>query len=782
MAVKNKRKTKAQKEADKVPVVEENIEVVDFKNEFGSRYRDYALYVIMDRSLPDVRDGMKPVHRRNLYAMFRGGYNSAGGTVKCARIVGDVIGKYHPHGDASVYDALARMAQDWTYRYPVVTPQGNFGSIDGDRQAAMRYTEAKLAPFGELAVNKGLRVDAVDFVDNYDGKTQEPSVLPVEVPFLLLNSISGIAVGIATDFVSHNLKEVMDTCISFSEYRQRSESFDKDAEVLKNITGPDFPTAGVVVTSDLEMKTIYSNGKGKMTLRARIEKEDLAGGKWRLVVTEMPYSVNKQDVIINIAEMIKAGNSKGGKTTRNSKGMEKLFSDVYDETEDGKIRIVLEPRTKNLDPEELKMHLYSVTNLQTTVKINMNALVDKGTRPKRLSFAECVDHFLDFREEVEIRQATNRLEKVEARLHILDGLVIAYLNIEEVIEVVRYAKSKEDGKQQLMAKFGLSDIQADDIVNLRLYQLQKISETEIKKEQRELKSERKHLRSIIKDVSYRLGLMIDRFREIIDKFGDERRTEITYGAAKARTVSATVIVDREPATAILTNRGWIKHVKSNAVDVTKTKLKEGDSIKQFMAGHTTDHVAFISKKGRVFTKLMADLPPARTDGSHIGEFFTLAQDDEILRMVVLDAEATYFAYNSCGYGFKVAAANMINSQKKGKQIFTLPVTVTDINMIPLAAHHAVAFITSEDKIGVVMLSAFPALGKGKGVQTIRIPRGNSLTDAFLLTVDDQVSPPKFTWPKSGSFSFDTSQVLIDRARAGVKQQKRALDRVRSLFK
>ncbi|PJF23506.1 MAG: DNA topoisomerase IV subunit A [Phototrophicales bacterium] len=778
MSSKTRKSIRKTKRDAAVPAVVERIEVVDFLNEFGNRYRDYALYVIMDRSLPDVRDGMKPVHRRTLYAMHKGGYSSSGGTVKCARIVGDVIGKYHPHGDTSVYDALVRMAQDWTYRYPLVTPQGNFGSIDGDRQAAMRYTEAKLSPFGELAVNSALDDDGVDFTDNYDGKTKEPVVLPVEVPYLLLNSISGIAVGIATDFVPHNLTEVLNTCIAFAEYRQRDEVFDKDAEVMRHIKGPDFPTGGILVADNL--KTVYSTGHGKMTLRARIEKEEVGGGRWRLVVTEMPYGVSKQDLIISISEMIKAGNSKG-RSSRKSHGMEKLLSDIYDETENGKIRIVMEPRSRKLDPEELKLHLYSVTNLQTTIRVNMNALIDGGTRPRQLSFAQCIDHFLDFREEVETRRARNHLAKVEARLHILEGLIIAYLNIDEVVSLIRNAEGRQAAKDLLREKFELSEAQADAIVNLRLYQLQRISETEIKKEMKNLKAERKHLVSIIEDRAYRLGIMVDRFREIIEQFGDKRRTTIERGSLRARTVSATVIIDREPATAVLTDRGWVKHIKGTSVDVSRTKLKDGDKVWQSCEGYTTDHVAFISKQGRVFTKLLADLPPGRTEGAHLSEFFQIAPGDEIIRMVVLSPEQKYFAYNDAGYAFKILGSNLINSQKKGKQVFTLPKTVKDVNLLPIRDENGVLFINSENKIGVVDIAEFPELPRGKGVQTIRLPRGHNLVAAYLVKVEGASGQQKIAWPSSARFSFDDAQIIIDRARAGLKQQARVIARIQKIF-
>lgn len=739
----------------------EHFDPDEFKREFASRWREYALYVIRDRAVPDIRDGLKPVQRRILFAMQVGGYTSSGKTYKSARVVGDVIGKYHPHGDSSVYNALVRMAQDWTYRYTLINGQGNFGSIDGDNPAAMRYTECKLHKFGELSVGRRLNMDAVDFCDNYDGELQEPEVLPVEVPYLLLNGTSGIAVSIATDFVPHNINEVLQLCKRLLDYRVKNETGDKNKFVKKYIHGPDFPTGGIVVTSEDEMDKVYKTGRGKFTVRSRIEKEDIGGGKWQLVVSEIPYGVKKEELIVSIYEMIR------------DKKLP-IIEDIYDDSDKDNMRFVIIPKSKKLDPESVIMHLYSVTSLQVNIKVNMNALIDKGERPKVLSFVEAADGWLDFHIDTTIRSSKFRLDKVIKRLHILDGFMIVFLNIDEVIHIIR---NEDDPENVLMERFGLSEEQAFSIIELKLRNIKKIGEMEIKQEQEKLLLEKAHLESMISDDAYRTNEIVSKFDEIMKRFGDDRRSEIIFASAKAKTISAEVMVEKEPATAIMTKYGFVKFLKSGA-SVDKTKIKDGDEVKFVDGGYTTDHVAFIAKSGQVFTKLVADLPNARTEGRHLGEFFTVNHNDPIIHMFVVNAEKRYLITTDAGHTLIVSGDNIINSQKKGKKVFNPDKKATKFFIRALEDKYSHAmFITSLNTMGIISLDSFPELPKGKGVQTIRLSKESTVSFALPITLEDN----KIDFGTDDKFSIDPEAYTIERAKAGKKLDTRIVNRLNELF-
>jgi len=735
-----------------------SLEEDDFKKEFASRFRDYGLYVIKDRAVPDVRDGLKPVQRRILYAMQVGGYTSGGKTFKSARIVGDVIGKYHPHGDTSVYEAMVRMTQPWTYRYPLVYGQGNFGSIDGDNPAAMRYTESKLDKFGELSLGKKLKMNAVDFNDNYDGSTVEPDVLPAEIPYLLLNSVSGIAVGIAADFVPHNIKEVLAVCKRFLKYRIKNEKGDKNKLVQRFITGPDFPTGGTVITSEKELSSIYSNGRGKVTVRAKIEKESLAGGKWNLVVTEIPYGVKKEDIIISISDMI------------HNKKLH-VIEDIYDETDKDDIRIVIVPKSKKLNFEDVMLHLYSVSALQVTVKVNMYALIEGGEKPKRMSFAEIVDRWLDFHIETTIRAAKFRLDKVIKRLHLLDGFMIAYLNIDRVISIIR---TEEDPESVLSEEFSLSDAQVAAIIELKLRQLKKIGEEEIKKEQNNLYEEKDHLNSLINDDVYRTDSISKRFDQILKDFGDDRRTEISFGSAKAKTLSDDLMIDKEPATALMTKYGFVKFLK-NGASIEKTKKKEGDELLFVDSGYTTDYVAFVTKSGQVFTKIVAELPTARTEGKHLGEFFTVNHNDPVIHMFVVNATNKYVITTDAGHTFIILGSDIINKQKKGKKVFNPDKLATKFIVHKLNDENAIAFLSSVNTFGIVPLEQFPELAKGKGVQSIRLKKGDTIVNTELLSIDSENK--KIDFGQDRKFNIDYEQYVIERAKGVKKLDTRIVNRM-----
>lgn len=770
-----------------VVVTEEEREKLVEKSilQFKSDYREYAIYSIVHRAVPDIRDGLQPVHRRILYSMAKLGCRPNAATMKSARIVGDVIGKYHPHGDSAVYDAMVRMAQPWSMRYEIIHGQGNFGSIDGDSPAAMRYTEAKLSKFGDLSLGKELNMGAVDFVDNYDGKMKEPTILPVEVPYLLLNSNTGIAVGIAVDFLPHNFKEVMEACIAVMKKRTGMYA-NKSVEslVLSRIQGPDFPTGGIVVSQENALRDAYRTGRGTIALRAKIEVEQLPRGEWQLVVTELPYGVQKEGFIIDIANYINMAfdekkNKRGGKkgkdkpvTSKNSKKatLGLLIEDIADESEKNNIRIVIKPKSKTMNPDDLIMHLFSVTNLQITVKVNMNALVHNGQRPKQVSLFECIERFLDFRESVIIKASRFRLGKVEARIHILEGLMIAIDNIDKVIHIIR---TEDDPESVMMKEFNLSEVQVEAIVEMRLKRLKKLGMDDVKKELAQLKEEQKTLISLISDDNFRTEHMINRFKELIKLFGDERRSEITFGSIKAKTMDATNTIPREPATAVITKKGWVKFIKGKDADVSKTKLVEGDSVLSTHSGYTNDNIIFIGQSGRAYTMPVANLPSGRTEGKHVGAFFDMA-GDRLMAAFIAEPEKLYLFVSDLGYAVKIRGKSFFSSMKKGKQMITTGGKVSNLFISPLEDEGAESslVVTSDGKIAVVPLDEIPELPKGKGNKLV------SLTgDAKIKHTRTCIVQEENLYIDGENAKVDLGSVSIARARVCKKIDTRVFNRL-----
>ena len=588
------------------------IRPIDFEKALSERYLAYALSTITSRSLPDVRDGLKPVHRRLLYAMRVLRLDPGAGYKKCARVVGDVMGKFHPHGDQSIYDALVRMAQEFAARYPMVDGQGNFGNIDGDNAAAMRYTEARLTEYAQ-AMLAGIDEDAVDFRDNYDGTEREPVLLSAAVPNLLANGSSGIAVGMATNIPPHNLGEICDALLHLVKSPNAT-----NAKLVDLMPGPDFPTGGVLAESRATIEEAYATGRGSFRVRARWEVEKLKHGQYVVVVTQIPYLVQKSRIVEQVAELV------------NERKLP-LLADVRDESTE-EIRLVLEPRNRSVEPEVLMETLFRATDLETRFGLNMNVL-GADRVPKVMNLREVLRAFLDHRHEVLKRRTRFRLDKIEARIEVLAGLLIAYLNIDEVIKIIR---EHDDPKPRMMKKWKLTENQADAILNMRLRSLRKLEEIEIKREHEALEAEKKTLSRLLKDEDKRWAAIGEEIKEIRKKFGPgtpggDRRTEI--GAAPEPVdVSIEVMVEREPITVVCSEKGWLRAVKGHLSDFSDVKYKEGDRDRFQLHAQTTDKLVVFGTNGRFYTLGCDKLPGGRGHGEPVRLMVELGNDQDIVTL------------------------------------------------------------------------------------------------------------------------------------------------------
>jgi topoisomerase IV subunit A len=663
----------------------------------SERYLSYALSTIMSRSLPDVRDGMKPVHRRVLFAMYQLALNPNTMPKKSARVVGDVIGKYHPHGDSSVYDAMVRLAQDFSVRYPLVDGHGNFGNIDGDNAAAMRYTEARLTQVALLLLD-GLTENAVDFRPTYDGSEEEPIVLPGAFPNLLANGSSGIAVGMATNIPPFNVAELCEACLAMLDG-------DVDEKTLvKMIPGPDFPTGGVLVESKESIIQSYKTGKGSFRLRARWEKEELKGGGYQIVVTEIPYQVQKSKLIERIAELI------------TSKKVA-LLDDVRDEsTED--VRIVLVPKSRNIEAELLMEALFRNCDLETRFSLNMNVL-DGGLVPRVMSLKEVLQAWLNHQQEVLVRRSTHRLEKVIHRLEVLAGYLIVYLNIDEVIAIIR---KSDEPKPALMKKFGLSDIQAEAVLNIRLRSLAKLEEIEIRKEHDALTKEKDELEKLIKSEARQWTAIKKQIAGLQTMFGKstplgKRRTM----AGKVPTPMAIenleeALMEKEPITVICSAKGWIRAMKGHEVDRKELKYKDGDREGFVFPAMTNDKIILFGSNGVFYTLGGDKLPPGRGFGEPVRLMVDLPNDADIVDVEIFTPEKKMIVATDAGRGFIVKMDDVLAQTKKGKQV--LNVDGKDeaklCRVIGEGDDH-IAIIGRNRKMLVFKLEAIPEMARGKGV-------------------------------------------------------------------
>jgi len=679
----------------------------------SERYLAYALSTIMSRSLPDVRDGLKPVHRRLVYAMHQLKLDPASGFKKCARVVGDVIGKYHPHGDVAVYEALVRLAQDFAARYPLIEGQGNFGNIDGDNAAAMRYTEARLTEVAQTLLS-GIDDDAVDFRATYDGEENEPVVLPGGFPNLLANGAAGIAVGMATSIPPHNAGEVCTAAIHLIQQPDATT-----AELLVHMPGPDFPTGGTLIEDPAAVLQAYETGRGGFRLRARWEVERGKHGLWQVVITEIPYQVQKARLIEQIAELLEA---------------KKLpfLGDVRDESTEH-VRLVLEPKSRGVEPEVLMETMFRATALESRFPLNMNVLTADRT-PVVLGLRGVLRAWLDHRHEVLVRRSRHRLAAIERRLEVLDGYLAVFLNLDEVIRIIR---EEDHPKPALIAHFTLSDLQAEAILNMRLRSLRRLEEMEIRREHKLLSRERREVEGLLKNEGLRWRRIEDELAAVRDKFGQgalgARRTVLGQ-VPLAIEVNADSLIEREPITVVLSDKGWIRAVKGHVAEGTELKFKEGDKLRLLVPCQTTDRLCLFASNGRAHTLRAGDLPRGRGDGQAIRVLAELGNDDDVAALFVWRDGLRYLVASSASRGFVVAAADLLAEKRTGKQVLNVKPDETALLCTPAEGDH-VAVIGTNRKLLVFPLAEVPELSRGSGV-LLQKHRDGKLADAKVFRLAD----------------------------------------------
>ncbi|PIE12625.1 MAG: DNA topoisomerase IV subunit A [Rhodobacterales bacterium] len=684
----------------------------------GERYLTYALSTIMHRALPDARDGLKPVHRRILYAMNRLRLSASGGFLKSAKISGDTMGDFHPHGDAAIYDAMARLAQDFNVRYPLVDGQGNFGNIDGDNPAASRYTEARMTIVAEAMLD-GLNENAVDYRPNYDGRLEEPAVLPATFPNLLANGSSGIAVGMATNIPPHNIEELINACLHLIKTPDA-----RDDTLLNYVPGPDFPTGGVIVEPRDSIANAYRTGRGSFRLRAKWEVEDLGRGQWQIVVTEIPYQVQKSKLIEKVAELIQTKKVP-------------ILADIRDESAED-IRVILEPKSKNVDPDVLMNLLFRNSDFETRFSLNMNVLID-GVTPKVCSMKEVLRAFLDFRRDVLIRRSRHRMEKIDHRLEVLEGFIVAFLNLDRVIDIIRYdddpkaALMREDwGRDFVRAtseadylspagggEDGLTEVQADAILNMRLRSLRRLEEMELVRERDELMMERADLEDLLEDEGLQWDRIGDQLKEARKTFGrsfegGERRTQFAE-AVEAEEVPLEAMIEKEPITVVCSKMGWIRAM-SGHIDLTRElKFKDGDGPRFIFHAETTDRLLLMGSNGRFYTLSAANLPGGRGMGEPVRLMVDLPNEAEIVDLFLHQPGRKLLVASTEGNGFVVGEDDVLAQTKSGKQVLNVKDDIKAQICLPVAGDH-VAIVSQNAKLLVFPLSELPEMGRGKGVR------------------------------------------------------------------
>jgi len=688
----------------------------------SERYLSYALSTIMARSLPDVRDGLKPVHRRILWAMRQLKLDPGSGYKKCARVVGDVIGKYHPHGDASIYEALVRLAQDFAVRYPLIDGQGNFGNVDGDNAAAMRYTESRLTTVAR-ALMDGIESDTVDFRDTYDGEGEEPVVLPSRFPNLLANGSTGIAVGMATSIPPHNVGELCDAM------RLMIAQPDCSIEALATaVQGPDFPTGGVLVETPENIRQAYATGRGSFRLRARWEKEPLPLGAYQIVVTEIPYMVPKARLIEKIAELLEEKKLP-------------LLADIREESAE-QIRLVFEPKTRNVDPEVLMESLFRSTDLEVRIPLNLNVLDSKGV-PRVMSLKDALGEFLAHRLVVLERRSRNRLDEISRRMEILRGQMVVYLNVDEVIRIIREADAP---KPALIERFDLTDLQAEAILNLRLRALHKLEQIAIQKELDALALEATGIETLLADESLRWTAIDQEVIEIDQEFGrhtvlGRRRTELS-GAPSAIIVPVHALVEREPVTVLCSDKGWIRAVKGHNVPLADQRYKEGDGPRFALETQTTDRLLIFASNGRFFTLGIDKLPGGRGHGEPLKLMIDLPNEAEIVSLRIYKPGEKMMLISTDGRGFIVNQDEAQAQTRAGKQVMNPGDKVTARFCLPFTGD-GLALVGDNRKLLIIPLVDIPEMVRGRGV-TLQKYKDGGLADARIITLAEGLS-----WP-SGS--------------------------------
>ncbi len=688
----------------------------------GSRYLQYALSTIMHRALPDARDGLKPVHRRILYAMRELRLSPNGRFRKSSKISGDVMGNYHPHGDGAIYDAMARLAQDFNVRYPLVDGQGNFGNIDGDNPAASRYTEARLTAAAE-ALLEGLNEDAVDYRDNYDGTLQEPVVLPAAFPNLLANGASGIAVGMATNIPPHNIDEL----VAASLHLIKSPDA-RDETLLNYVPGPDFPTGGIIVEPKENILKAYETGRGSFRLRCKWEVEDLGRGTWQIVVTEIPYQVAKSKLIEKIAEVIQTKKVP-------------LLADVRDESADD-VRLILEPRSKNVDPEMLMGMMYRNSDLEIRFSLNMNVLID-GVTPKVCSLKEVLRAFLDHRRDVLQRRSRHRLAQIDKRLEVLEGYIIAFLNLDRVIQIIR---TEDDPKAVMLAEdWGggvfLNENQVEAILNMRLRSLRKLEEMELRKERDDLRLEREGLVELLGSDELQWARIAEQLRDVRKEFGKKtalgaRRTQFAE-ATEIEEVPLEMMIDREPITVVCSKMGWIRAMKGHIALDSALKFKDGDEGRFVFHAETTDRLLVLGTNGRFYTVSAANLPGGRGMGEPLRLMVDLPNDVEIVDLFIHKPGRKLLLASSAGDGFIAPEDDLVAQTRSGKQVLNVKGDVRAKICKAVDGDH-VAVVGENRKVLVFAIEELPEMSRGKGVRLQKYKDGG-LSDATTFTLENGLS-------------------------------------------
>ena len=723
----------------------DDIQPVDLKKALEECYLAYALSTIMHRALPDVRDGMKPVHRRIVYAMREMGLRPNGSHKKSAKIVGEVMGNFHPHGDQAIYDALVRLAQSFAVRYPLVDGQGNFGNIDGDNAAAMRYTESKMTPVAELLL-EGIDEDAVDFRTTYDEEGREPTVLPGAFPNLLANGATGIAVGMATSIPPHNAAELCEAALHL--IRRPGASVE---DLMEYVEGPDFPTGGIVVDDKASMLEAYKTGRGGFRVRARWETEDLGRGGYQIIVTEIPYQVQKSRLIEKVAELLIARKLP-------------LLDDIRDESAED-IRLVLVPKNRTVDPTLLMESLFRLTDLESRVPLNLNVL-SMGRVPRVMALNEVLTEWLAHRREVLERRSRHRLAAIERRLELLSGFLIAYLNLDEVIRIIR---EEDEPKQELMTTFGLSDVQAEVILNMRLRSLRKLEELEIRKEFDNLSKEKAEIEEL-------LGSEPKQWAAVAWEIGDVRKTfsketelgrrRTTFADAPVADVEAIqqAMIEKEPITVVISEKAWIRGMKGHISDYSTLTFKDGDKLKTAFPAHTTDKLVIVTTGGKAYTLGADKLPGGRGHGEPLRIMVDMDNDQAVLTAFNHDPARKLLLASTVGNGFIVSEGDMVANTRKGKQIMNVSLPAEMRICVPVSGDH-VAVIGQNRKMLIFPLEQLPEMSRGKGVRLQRYKDGG-IADVRCFTLADGL-----TWEDSAGrvhtrSAEELKEWMGDRAQAG----------------
>jgi topoisomerase IV subunit A len=689
-------------------------------------YLDYAVSVVKGRALPDVRDGQKPVQRRILFAMSEMGLAADAKPVKSARVVGDVLGKYHPHGDQSAYDALVRLAQDFSMRYPLIDGQGNFGSRDGDGAAAMRYTEARLTPIARLLLDE-IDEGTVDFAPNYDGSFQEPKLLPARLPFLLLNGASGIAVGLATEMPSHNLREAAAAAVAMIRHPKMTH-----AELMEILPGPDYPGGGQIISSAAEISAAYETGRGSLKVRARWKIEDLARGQWQLVVNELPPNTSSQKVLEEIEELTNPKVKLGKKTLTPEQLQTKqtllaLLDAVRDESgKDAPVRIVFEPKSSRIDQTEFVHSLLAHTSLESNAALNL-VMIGADGRPRQKGLLEILQEWIGFRFATVVRRTRHRLTKVDDRIHILEGRMIVFLNIDEVIRIIR---ESDEPKAALMNAFGLSERQAEDILEIRLRQLARLEKIKIEKELETLRDEKSKLEDLLANESTMKRQIVKEIEADAKQCGDDRRTLIQQ--EKRATFEARVV--DEPVTVVVSQRGWVRSLKGHGLDVAGFAFKDGDSLYAAFQCRTPDMLIAWGSKGRVYSVPVSTLPGGRGDGVPVTSLVELESGTHLMHYFAASADQPLLLASSNGYGFIARVGDMASRVKAGKSFMTIDPGAEPLAPMPvLPQAEQVACLSSTGRLAVFGLDEMKTLtAGGRGIILMGLDDGEKLVQALAI--------------------------------------------------